>query len=356
MNDTPLLEFFNRLIFQNTEVDRERNTAIIQFTQMEHFRRCNDRTYINMFRMLFKRCDRNNMRFLSLLYERVFYRPRRHLNIIAPFWKAIDTQIMTQLKSDILESSDDEKDSKTLAENIKNKVIEELESKRKQEEDNKKLQDEKTEYERKERHRLKKIQKRKRARERQHAEQIAEQKAEQIEEQKTKQLAEQEEEEKDNLKIDEDINKIQEYINNLQEAKNIRDVANGVKRPEKFDYSKCPCGSRTYRKDLHEKTQRHKNYIESGATHKTKTQTERNIKRYLKNSQIIKRCECGEDVKESARSQHEQSKKHIYFIEHGHKQPSGNYMIRCECGTYFLKYNMCRHKNTIGHKHYISTL
>jgi chemotaxis protein histidine kinase CheA len=290
------------------------------------------------------------MRFLSLLYERVFYTPRKHLNIIAPFWKAIDTQIMLQLKSDILESSDDEPpDSKTLAENIKNKVIEELENKQKQEDD-------KAEYERKERHRLKKIQKRKRAKERQHAEQLAEQKAKQIAEQKAEQLAEQKEEEKDNLKIDEDINKIQEYINNLQEAKNIRDEANGVKRPEKFDYSKCPCGSKTYRKDLHEKTQRHKNYIESGTVHKTKTQTERNIKRYHKNSQIIKRCECGEDVKESSKAQHEQSKKHIYFIEHGHKQPAGNYMIRCECGTYFLKYNMARHKNTIGHRHYLESL
>ena len=350
MNDTPLLEFFNRLIFQNTEVDRERNTAIIHFTQLEHFRRCNDRTYINMFRMLFKRCDRNNMKFLSLLYERVFYRPRRHLNIIAPFWKAVDTQIMTQLKSN-LESSD-EPDNKKLAEDVKNKVIAELENKRKQEED-------KAEYERKERHRLKKMQKRKRAKERQHAEQIEEQKAKQIEEQKAKQIAEQVaegEEEKDDLKLQDDINEIQEYINNLQEAKNIQDVANEVKRPEKFDYSKCPCGSKTYRKDLHEKTQRHKNYIESGTVHKTKSQTDRNIKRYLKNSQIIKRCECGEDVKDSAKSQHEQSKKHIYFIEHGHKQPAGNYMIRCECGTYFLKYNMSRHKNTIGHQHYITNL
>jgi hypothetical protein len=276
------------------------------------------------------------------------------LNIIAPFWKAIDTQIMAQLKSDILESSDDdEPDNKKLAEDVKNSVIAELENKRKQEEDKKKLEDDKAEYERKERHRLKKIQKRKRAKERQQVEQLAEQK----EEQKTKQIAEQvAEEEKDNLKIDEDISKIQDYINNLQEAKNIRDEANGVKRPEKFDYSKCPCGSKTYRKDLHEKTQRHKNYIESGTVHKTKSQTDRNIKRYLKNSQIIKRCQCGEDVKESAKSQHEQSKKHIYFIEHGHKQPAGNYMVRCECGTYFLKYNMSRHKNTLGHKNYISTL
>jgi hypothetical protein len=267
------------------------------------------------------------------------------LNIIAPFWKAVDTQIMTQLKSNILESSDNEPDNKKLAEDVKNSVIAELENKRKQEDD-------KTEYERKERHRLKKIQKRKRAKERQQAEQLAEQK----EEQKTKQIAEEEEQEKDNLKLQDDINEIQNYINNLQEAKNIRDEANEVKRPVKFDYSKCPCGSKTYRKDLHEKTQRHKNYIESGTVHKTKSQTDRNIKRYLKNSQIIKRCQCGEDVKESAKSQHEQSKKHIYFIEHGHKQPAGNYMTRCDCGTYFLKYNMSRHLNTLGHKNYISTL
>jgi exonuclease VII large subunit len=266
---------------------------------------------------------------------------------------------MIQLKSNILESSDDETNNKKLAEEVKNTVIAELEIKQKQKEDDKKLEEEKANYERKERQRLKKIQKRKRAKERQYAEQLAEQKAKQVAEQVAEEIAErvtEEEQQKDDLKIDEDINKIQEYINNLVEANNMRDLAKGIIRPEKFDYSKCPCGSKTYRKDLHEKTQRHKNYIEYGTIHKTKTQTDRNIKRYLKNSQIISRCGCGEDVKDSAKSQHEQSKKHTYFIEHGHKQPAGNYMVRCECGTYFLKYNMSRHKNTIGHRHYITAL
>ena len=339
MNNTkPLMEFFNRLIFQNTELDRERDKAIIYFTQIEHFRHCNDRTYINMFKALYKRCDRKQMGFLALFYERVFYRPRRNVNIVAPFWKGLDNQIMRQLERTILDSDEDTPDTKKIAEEVKISVIQELENKQKAEQ-------EKAEYERRERNRLKKINKRKRARERQNAEQ----KAEELAEQKAEELAEQEKEEKEDLKIEQDINNLQEIINTPEPQQEI-------KRPEKIDYTLCPCGSKTARKDLHEKTARHKNYIESGKVHKAKSQTERNIKRYQKNSQIITRCQCGEDVKQSAKTQHEQSKKHIYFIEHGYKQPVGNHLIRCECGTYFLKYNMSRHKNTLGHKHYLAGL
>jgi chemotaxis protein histidine kinase CheA len=354
MNYTGLTDFFDRLIFQTGGNDREESKKAILNSQIEHVRFFNDRTYVYRFSVLFERCTKVQKGFLALLYMRVFVQPRiasgRQVSIM---WKKIDRTIMDIIKKCIDDSdSDSEKDTAKLEDDIKNKVLQELEKKHMQEEEKKKLEHEKAEYEKKERKRVKKINKRKRLLERKALE-------------SKKELSTEEDTDNEEFNELKQLQNIQQCIeedtedyDTKQETPPIIDNKQDTQEDldEKNDLSKCPCGSRSKRPDLHKKTIRHRNYIDMGIIHKNKSQRERNIKRYIKNSRVITRCICGDDVKKSSRQLHEQSVKHKYFIQHGEKMPFGNYMVRCDCGQYFLKYNMSRHKNTIGHRNYIETL
>jgi hypothetical protein len=383
MNYTGLTEFFDRLIFQTGGNDRDENKKAIQNCQMEHVRFFNDRTYVHRFVVLFERCTTVQKGFLSFLYMRVFVQPRissgRPVSIM---WKKIDRDIMDILKKCIDSDSDDEKDNGKLANDIKNKVLQELEKKQQQEEAKKKAENDKAEYEKKERKRLKKINKRKRLLERRALEHKKETSTEEDtdseefnevkqlqnlqesideEDEETPEIIEHKQDTPEIIEHKQDTPEINEQdtpeiIEHKQDTPAIIEQDTPEDLNEKNDLSKCPCGSKTLRPDLHKKTLRHRNFIDMGIIHKKKSQRDRNVKRYVKNSRIITRCICGEDVKKSSKQLHEQSVKHKYFVQHGEKMPGGNYMVRCDCGTYFLKYNMARHKNTIGHLNYLATL
>ena len=408
MNYTGLTDFFNLLIFQNTVTDTSKTAKeVLSNAKLEHEKHSNEHGYIRRFDALYRRSDKIQKGFLSLFYVRVFIEARFIAKRpVAIYWKKIDNDIMGILKQQI-EDSDSEpeglklmlkhkvlirqpEDNSKLADDIKKRVLEDLEKKRHDD-------DNKAEQERKERIRIKKINKRRRAKER---------KAE------TKNIATTTEEdtESDENKADENDTMrqmilLQEAINEGDEHAEVKQIEPAPvkqiepapvhqiepapvhqiepapvhqiepapvhqieqsevrqieqldnKRPAKFDYTKCPCGSKTARKDLHEKTARHKNYIDFNIIHKNKSQTERNIRRYMKNKQIITRCVCGEEVKRSSKQLHEQSKKHKYFMEHGSKIPGGNYMMRCECGIHFMRYNLARHRNTTGHIDYMKSI
>jgi hypothetical protein len=373
MNYTGLTDFFDRLIFQTGGHDREENKKAIINSQIEHVRFFNDRTYVYRFSVLFERCTKVQKGFLALLYMRVFVQPRiasgRQVSIM---WKKIDRTIMDIIKKCIDDSdSDEERDTSKLEDDIKNKVLQELEKKQHQDEEKKRVEYEKAEYEKKERKRLKKINKRKRLLERKALEGKKElstgEDSDNEEFNELKQLQNLQKiinedinnyETKQDIQVDLDKKNDYETKQDIQvdlDEKNDYETKQDIQEDldEKNDLSKCPCGSKTKRPDLHKKTIRHINFIDMGIIHKNKSQRDRNVKRYIKNSRIITRCICGEDVKKSSKQLHEQSVKHKYFVQHGEKMPGGNYMVRCDCGQYFLKYNMARHKNTIGHRNYI---
>ena len=362
MNYTGLTDFFDNMILQKGGNDSKK--AILN-AQIEHARFFNDRTYIYKFSVLFERCTEIQKGFLALLYVRVFIQPRISTGRpVSVLWKKIDRSILEILeKNNDSSDSDNEKDNNKLADDIKNKVLQELEKKQQQEDEKKRLDIEKAEYEKKERKRLKKINKRKRLLERKALE-------------GKKELSTGEDTDSDDFNELKQLQNLQQCINEEDDDKTeiIEEVPASIDHKqdtpaiidhkqdtpedleEKNDFSKCPCGSKTLRPDLHKKTLRHRNFIDMGIIHKNKSQRDRNVKRYFKNSRIITRCICGEDVKKSSKQLHEQSVKHKYFVQHGEKMPGGNYMMRCDCGQYFLKYNMTRHKNTIGHLNYIATL
>jgi len=350
MNYTGITAFFDNIIYKNGLREREIVKQIIRRTQAEHFKNFNEREYIRYFNSLYLRCSEQQANNLALFYVRVFLEPRISAKRpVAIFWKKIDSEITAKL---LLQISDDDEpeiitlvrsgqyekqkeDLKKIGEDIKKSVIEDLEKKRQADEL-------KLDQERKERIRIKKINKRKRLKER-------------------KELKEQ-----DN-KFNDEIQTLQNIIDTDDEQNTGSDtetknntvtetINNKDTEEKKIDWSKCSCGSKTARKDLHEKTLRHKNFIEFGIIHKNKTQQERNIKRYAKNNRIITRCACGEMVKKSSKLLHEQSKKHKYFMEHGQKIQNGNHMVRCDCGVYFMRYNTARHRGTLVHLNYLRNI
>ena len=68
-------------------------------------------------------------------------------------------------------------------------------------------------------------------------------------------------------------------------------------------------------------------------------------------------CECGSTLRKCAKAQHEKSDKHKYFIENGKPMEIIiNPIVECKCGAIIKKYETNRHMKTKKHLKYINSL
>ena len=90
-----------------------------------------------------------------------------------------------------------------------------------------------------------------------------------------------------------------------------------------------------------------------------------NKKYYEKNKQKILEkqktekytCECGSTLRKCAKTEHEKSDKHKYFIENCKPMKIIiNPTVECKCGAIIKKYELNRHKRTKKHLKYINSL
>lgn len=82
---------------------------------------------------------------------------------------------------------------------------------------------------------------------------------------------------------------------------------------------------------------------------------ENNKKNILEKQKIEKyTCDCGSNIRKCAKSEHEKSDKHKYFIKHGKPlEIIKNPTINCECGAIIKKYELNRHLKTKKHLKHI---
>jgi hypothetical protein len=127
-------------------------------------------------------------------------------------------------------------------------------------------------------------------------------------------------------------------------------VTDDIKQITKATLYDCKCGSKSTRKDLHERTKRHKNYISSGVIHSTLTEKQRRDKFYEKHKDEIYKCECGKDVRRVSKQHHIITLHHRNFIEQKESRPKGNHMTDCDiCGSTFMKYELSKHVKSKRH-------
>lgn len=121
-------------------------------------------------------------------------------------------------------------------------------------------------------------------------------------------------------------------------------------KKEKFN---CECGGRytRYTKKEHERSGKHKYFIENGIPKYEFTKSNKKIK-----------CKCGGEYTEKFQNAHFKSKIHKYFIENGKPfikpipKCKSTKLIKCPCGGQYTEKYERGHKRQLNHKKYLQQL
>jgi hypothetical protein len=146
-----------------------------------------------------------------------------------------------------------------------------------------------------------------------------------------------------------------ETITITDEVKHV-DVKEILERKVKRNfYQDCKCGSKITQKDIHERTKKHRDYINnvptvplSNACYSSRYYEKHRNDRYI--------CECGKEGKAHSLKQHLTSRQHRNFLDGKETLPRSNHMVDCPCGSHFLKYELPKHLRTHKHLEYVANL